>query len=321
MKISDTSIKTSALIIVLIPAAYSGIAEPATAAIEKPAQAKSVARDNMVLVPSGSFIYGDNRGLPNERPQQKILLKPFYIDRYEVSNAQYKRFLDWVSIHTDATVAHPDQPKNKDHTPRYFRPFRPALLAQTGMASLQPFDEKTFTKDDYPVVGIDWWDAYAYARFAGKRLPSEAEWEKAARGTDGRMWPWGNTWDFHLCNSGGYELKGREPERGGTPYVYAAPVKSYPQGKSVWGCFNMAGNVAEWVNDQYTPGHESSHAETISSKDANDSPQRVVKGGGSDSYPSTVRPASRRGLEPGFRYFSIGFRCASDAPAKAGVRK
>jgi formylglycine-generating enzyme len=299
-----------------------------TAAGAAAAGAASVTRAQdgaeMVLVPAGEFIYGDDKGRPEERPQQKVTVKSFYIDRYEVSNAQYRRFLDWVHLHSDKTVAHVDQPANKDHTPRYFKPFRPALLKQTGIAQLQPFDDSTFSKDDCPVVGVDWWDAYAYARWAGKRLPDEVEWEKAARGKDGRNWPWGNVFDFKFCNSGGYEPKGREAaDKGMSRFVYAAPVKSFPAGASVFGCINMAGNVAEWVNDLYVPGHKKmDHFQKTRPEDSVATVERVVKGGGSDSYPSSVRPAARRGFEPEFRYFSIGFRCAQDAPArKAGVKK
>ena len=239
----------------------------------------------MVLVPAGPFIFGDDHGLPDEKPSRKIFVKSFYIDRYEVSNAQYRRFLAWVKVHTDKTAAHPDQPKNKDHTPRYYKPFRPAILDKTGMAILQPFDEKTFTKDNFPVVGIDWFDAYAYARYAGKRLPEEMEWEKAARGTDGRNWPWGNVFDFSRCAAGGYQQRGRVPaQKDVSPYIYAAPVTDYPSGVSVFGCFNMAGNVAEWVNNIYMPGHKISADSEKSKLHMTDTTvERVVKGGGSDS--------------------------------------
>ncbi|MCA9485166.1 MAG: SUMF1/EgtB/PvdO family nonheme iron enzyme, partial [Nitrospina sp.] len=192
----------------------------------------------------------------------------FYIDRHEVTNAQYRLFLDWVAANSDTTVRHPEQPPGKNHTPRYWNLWRPALLRQTGMDRMQQFNDATFRKPDHPVVGIDWFDAYAYSRWAGKRLPSEAEWEKAARGTDGRIWPWGNDWDFAKCNSGGYEWKG---ERDG--YIYTAPADHYPEGTSPYGCFNMAGNVWEWTGES---------ARSASSSKL----EKVIKGGGSNSYPS-----------------------------------
>lgn len=275
----------------------------------------------MVLIPAGQFIMGDGHGLPNEKPQRQVFVNSFSIDRYEVSNAQYRRFLEWVRENGDRTVRHPDQPENKDHTPRYWKPFRPALLQKTGMAALQPFNDQTFRQDDYPVVGVDWYDAYAYARWAGKRLPTEAEWEKAARGADGHTWPWGNEWDFGRCNSGGYEPRGILPAAYEPRHIYAAPVNSYPGGASVYGCINMAGNVAEWVDDRYASGSGRGDGTPDRNQSMTQDESRVVKGGGSDSYPSTVRPAARRGFEPDFRYFTIGFRCAADASTKKGVAR
>jgi formylglycine-generating enzyme required for sulfatase activity len=268
---------------------------------EEVAEIVTLDRAIMVLVPAGEFIMGDDRGEDQVRPRRNVHVESFYIDKWEVTNAQYQRFLEWVEEHSDRTVRHPHQPAQKDHTPRYWKPFRPPLLQQTGMARLQHFNEETFRHPEHPVVGVDWYDAYAYAKWAGKRLPTEAEWEKAARGTDGRIWPWGNEWDFAKCNSGGYEWKG---ERDG--FIYSAPAKHYPGGLSPWGCYNMAGNVLEWTadvfDDQDTRDRAVSDAQTT----------MVVKGGGSNSYPSAVRGAARKKYEKEFRYFALGFRCAKD---------
>lgn len=205
----------------------------------------------------------------------------FSIDRTEVTNAEYRKFL---SARKDHGLCHPDEPKDKDHTPRYWGRFNP-LLDDPEYARTAPFSPETFTQDDAPVVGVDWFDAYAYAAWAGKRLPTEAEWELAAGGTEKRLWPWGNEWAWGKCNTGG--------DKDG--YVYPAPVGRFPEGRSPYGCEDMAGNVAEWCADWYVEGK-----------------QRVARGGGSQNAPSSVRCASRVGFEPEYRTFTLGFRCARD---------
>jgi len=262
------------------------------------------AQSEMVVVPAGPFVMGDDAGLPEEAPRRTVELPAFAIDVREVSNADYAAFLLWVEANGDEAVRHRSQPPGKDHTPRYWKPFRPRLLEGTGMAALQRFSEQDFRRPDAPVVGVDWWDAWAYATWAGKRLPTEAEWEKAARGTDGRTWPWGDEWGWDRCNSGGYEWKG---ERDGA--IYATDGGSYPGGASPFGCQDMAGNAAEWTAERWTGEEGPSTGDPTAWRAG---AYRVVKGGGSDSYPSAVRPAARRGREPSFRHFALGFRCAAD---------
>src|SRR5205823_9404763 len=117
----------------------------------------------------------------------------------------------------------------------------------------QPFfwDDPRFHSPNQPVVGVSWHEAVAYCKWANRRLPSEAEWEKAARGTDGRLWPWGDDWRWGLANVGGEKLgldvnaKGREKDG----FIYPAPVGSFPAGRSTFGCDDMAGNAAEWCAD------------------------------------------------------------------------
>jgi sulfatase modifying factor 1 len=245
----------------------------------------------MVHVPAGECLVGVAapvaQGLPesNVRLSATVSVAGFDLDVFEVTNRQYRRFLEWVALNGDETVRHPDQPKGKDHTPRYWKPYVPELFSQTGMNRLRHFDANTFTKEDHPVVGVDFYDAHAYCTWLGKRLPTENEWEKAARGTDGRPWPWGQTWDFTKCNSGGYEWKG---ERDG--YIYTAPGNAFPDGKSPYGCANMAGNVGEWTAEG------------------------LIKGGGFNANPSWTAAFVRQRYEPEFRYFSLGFRCARDHP-------
>ena len=252
--------------------------------------------------------------LEDERPQHLVALRAFAIDRYEVTNAQYRKFLDDVKRRGDAAWAHPDQPKGKDHTPRYWREFNPRLH-DPEFAPLAQFNAKTFLGDDTPVVGVDWFDAYAYAKWAGKRLPTEAEWELAARGTDGRRWPWGNDWKWGLCNivgeKTGADVRAHAAAKEKDGYIYPAPVGRFPGGRSPFGCDDMAGNAAEWVADWYA-------ADAYKTESA-DNPvgpatgnERVVRGGSSQNFPSNTRCAVRAHREPDFRSFILGFRCAKD---------
>lgn len=256
----------------------------------------------------------DGWALANERPAHPVRLKAFAIDKQEVTNGQYRRFLEEVRKVGDEAWAHPDQPRSKDHTPRYWKPFNP-LLQDRRYAELTQFTATTFQDEAKPVVGVDWFDAYAYAKWAGKRLPTEAEWELAARGTDGRRWPWGNEWQWGVCNivgeKVGADVRAKGKERDG--YIYAAPPGTYPGGKSPYGCDDMAGNVSEWCADWY-----SLNTYTLPGAGRGEGPdkgiERSVRGGSSQSLPSSTRTAIRDHREPEFRHFTLGFRCAKDLP-------
>lgn len=165
---------------------------------------------NMVLIPAGKFLYGEQN--------EEIELPAFYIDRYEVSQAEYARFLRYVRETGDHTHCNSQEPPSKDHTPLDWG--RPDI-----------------TDANYPVVGLDYWDVCAYAGWVGKRLPTEQEWEKAARGADGRLYPWGDIWDERLCNWG---------PSAGNPRTLVA-TDAMPEGQSPYGCFHMLGNAAEWT--------------------------------------------------------------------------
>jgi iron(II)-dependent oxidoreductase len=186
------------------------------------------------------------------------------VDRTEVSNADYALFLYW-------------QPQRK--RPKYWGEYRPAHFLRSLAAKLAPFKQDTFNRPHHPVVGVSWYAAHDYCQWRGQRLPSHTEWRQAAGGDDGRIWPWGNDWDYQRANSGGE----RNGENDG--YTYAAPVDSFYGGRSPLGVLNMAGNVAEWVEEQ------------------------LVVGGSSNSSPSGVAIDSAIKREPEYRTFDIGFRC------------
>lgn len=228
-----------------------------------------------VLIPAGPFLRGDEAGEPDERPSRRVHLSAFSIDRTEVSRAAY-----------GACVA-----------AGKCRP--PAAQGQGG--------------GDLPVVGVTWHDAAAYCAFAGGRLPTEAEWEKAARGTDGRRYPWGDDLACHRANFGCFGGDGRCAEYGAPGHP--VPVGSYPAGASPYGVLDMAGNVWEWVADRYALRYygraPSQDPKGPAAADPPGAPERrVLRGGGCCSIFGLPRTTDRLGLPADYHDVDIGFRCA-----------
>ena len=209
----------------------------------------------MVFVPYGSFIMGSDDGDPDEKPMRSLFVASFWIDQTEVTQEMY------------------------------------ALCDDPGC------EKPTCTLDgqNMPVVCVDWKNANAYCQWAGRRLPTEPEWEKAARGTHGSLYPWGDqpaTCDYAVMDDGG----GNGCGLGSAPWQ----VGSIPAGISPYGAFDMAGNVWEWVDEweEHDMANGAGH---------------VLKGGGYYSIPYTVRPAKREVLHmPVDKLDALGFRCAMD---------
>ena len=227
----------------------------------------------MVLVPEGKFWMGspDGEGDESEHPHHPVMLEAFYMDKFEVTVSKYAEFLRAKSRSEPMYWDQVDSGKHRN----------------------------------LPVVGVDWQDADAYCQWAGKRLPTEAEWEKAARGTDRRMYPWGNEQPTaRLANFGKEYTINVYDER-------LAPSDSYEMGKSPYGFHHMAGNVWEWVADWYDE-HYYSKSPARNPTGPSSGEYRVLRGGSWLNEPVNVRSADRYRLTPSLRLVYIGFRCAQD---------
>jgi eukaryotic-like serine/threonine-protein kinase len=211
-----------------------------------------------ITIPAGPFQQGSASGDEDERPPRTTTLRAFSIDRTEVTRADYARCV----------------------AARRCRP-TPEPAAEPATAS-DPLLPATF---------VSWSDAQSYCRFAGGRLPTEAEWEKAARGTDGREYPWGDDLSCDRANWGNFEGEG--PCAGQNP-GRPVPVGQYPAGASPFGVQDLGGNVWEWVADKYE----------------DDPGRRVVRGGSCCSYFVGPRAANRNAWAPEHRDGDLGFRCA-----------
>ena len=239
----------------------------------------------MVLIPAGSFEMGDHfdEGKPDELPVHQVELDAFYMDRYEVTIEQYKRFLR----ETNYGIL-PDQ------TPDWMA--REAMIfAKIGVPQVVGFTTPT---DKHPVAGVTFNDAQAYAQWAGKRLPTEAEWEYAARGGfAGKRYVWGNHPSKEAdCNFAG-TFGGGHADDG---YLYTAPVGSY--NANGYGLFDMAGNVWEWCADWYDENYYA-NAAPKNPKGPETGTKRVLRGNGWSSYLQHLRLSRRLKLSP----TAIGF--------------
>lgn len=236
----------------------------------------------LVEIPAGEFLMGED-GEPSSAPAHRVHLQAYLIGKHEVTNAQFKRFLE-----------------------------------ETGHELLAPrWDVHGLEgRDDHPVIYISWFDAQAYCRWAGMRLPTEAEWEKAARGPEGLPWPWGAKWDPERCNNMAMaspeqiaRMARMDAGRGTTP------VGSFPSGASPYGVLDMLGNAVEWCSSKFV---EYPYRSEDGREDPGDPEAfRVLRGGCWFSQPETLTGSYREKSTPEYWYYFhyVGFRVAGSAPS------
>ena len=233
-------------------------------------------------IPAGEFLMGTSiskrDGGRDEYPERRIFLDAFYMDSLEITNGRYLEFVKAAGHRI------PEHPRDK------------TLTLWQGATVPAAFK-------DHPVINVDWSDAAAYCEWAGRRLPTEAEWERTARGTTGRRFPWGDAEPTRTLanylnqwrNGGGLE-----------------PVGSHPQGASPEGVQDLQGNVWEWVADWYDP-HYYEKGPLRNPKGPNEGTRKVMRGSGWESEAPVLRSAHRLSSDPKNRNHILGFRCAMDA--------
>jgi iron(II)-dependent oxidoreductase len=227
----------------------------------QPQESRGVGSE-MAKVPKGSFLYGEDK-------KARTIDQDYLIDIFPVTNEQYRHFLE----------------KGGYQKKELWLEEGWKWKEQERVSQPLFWEDEKWNKPDHPVVGVSWFEAEAYAKWAGKRLPSEEEWEKAARGTEGREYPWGDEFDKEKCNS---EASG---------FSRTTSVTKYVNGLSPYGCYDMAGNVWEWTESWYNQDQDT----------------KVIRGGSWSLVSRNLRAAYRNGYWPTVRANGIGFRCAQGA--------
>ena len=239
------------------------------------------ATENMIEIPKGNFIMGSNDHGQDEFPEHKVYLDTFHIDKYEITAAEFAEFLNAVELHK-----------------KYF--------------FLTPFGTVVFNKtfraregfESHPVNNVAWYGAREFCRWKNKRLPTEAEWEKAARGRDGFIFPWGNA---RLSSDRVRYNQAWTDETG--PHVMV-PVDSMPEGQSPFGVYHLLGNVKEWVDDWYDREYYEDKSHKMNPKGRVGGEFKVLKGGSWRDLRSFVYASFRNNSYPGTPLEDYGFRCA-----------
>ncbi len=246
----------------------------------------------MVFVPVGSFkmgsAYDDKEAYQSEMPVHDVILDAFWIDRTEVTTGMYTKCVDAGACEVPNIAGQP---------------------IVTSRTRSEYYGNPEYA--NYPVIYVNWYQATDYCSWTGKRLPTEAEWEKAARGTDGRKYPWGNAnisgkrlnyadrntdfqWTIALFDDG---------------YADTAPVGNYPDGASPYGALDMAGNVWEWVSDWFADDYYK-NSPTENPAGPADGDYKVLRGGSWQNSNFGIRPTMRSRINPNISYGYVGFRCA-----------
>lgn len=245
------------------------------------ATAADIAPPDMATIPAGSYMLGSNDGPADERPAHAVELPAFAIDRLPVTNARFAEFLNAIGTHNKSG----ERMYDFDDSDARIHRRESQWSADAGFAN-------------HPAVEPTWAGARDYCAWHGKRLPTEAEWETAARGTDGRKYPWGNA------------APDSSRAQFGARFNETAPVDAFNAGASPYGVFGMAGNVWEWVSSAYRPyPYDASDGR----EDLKAGPVRSTRGGGHDSPASEITTTQRgRNLSrnPAAGHHNIGFRCA-----------
>lgn len=283
-----------------------------SAAPPSPVERRGTDQAEMVFVPAGTFTLGSTREevdrvieeckragdlesrcqawYEGELPASTVRLEAFYLDRYEVTTALFEQFVTTTRRRTTAEEQGSGfVPIEKDG--------KWQLVDVMGAAWRTPSGPGSRAHADHPVVQVSWHDALAYCTWAGKRLPTEAEWEYAARGTEGRRYPWGDAWDAARVN-------------GNMTVKTTMPVGSYPGGVSPLGIHDLAGNVWEWTSSLYRPYP---YAANDGREDLTAGGDRVRRGGSWGDLPRGLRSACRGRYGPAVRFNALGLRCAQDA--------
>jgi formylglycine-generating enzyme required for sulfatase activity len=243
----------------------------------------------MIYVPEGEFLMGsadtDEKAGADEMPAYVVYLNAFWIDRTEVTNAQYVRFLSVQRGHVGTCGGHDCIETKREDRHSYILLQDGRYLVEAGFAN-------------HPVTQVTWYGARTYCEWAGARLPTEAEWEKVARGGDGRIYPWGDP--AADCSRAQYG------DCGGL----TVPVGARPAGASPYGVLDMAGNVWEWVANWYDPAYYgSSPARNPQGLELGE--RKVFRGGSWGYPPAFLRAADRARNRPTYAGFNVGFRCGA----------